>query len=450
MTRTLALLVAFSLSLAHLPFAASPAAAKRTTAIVRDAEIEALVGDYTWPLMKAAGLKRGAMRILLANDPRANAFVSGRNMVINTGLLMRAETPNEVIGVIAHEIGHLVGGHQARLAGRIAQTKKLAVVGSLVGMGVGLAAGLSGNKNAASASAAAAISAPTLALRGFLRYKREEEAAADTAAARLLAKTGQSGLGMLKTFEDFRRELSLSGSRVDPYKQSHPLPAARLSALRDKLTRSKHFKRRDPAALQKRHDMARAKIAAYGGDTRLARGLLQSAKLHEDARLYGRAIVAHLYGDTRSALAQIDRLAKRMPNNAYVHEMKGEILLRAGRGKSAVKPLQKAVALDKAGSGVMRIQLGHALLDAGGTKNAKAAIKHLRRGVTRDRMSVGGYEMLAIAYDRLGREGDALLATAEAAYRSNRRREARSFAKRARAKLKKGSPAWVRAGDILG
>ena len=447
MFRSLSFVLALVLALAHMPTAQ---AAKGRINIVRDAEIEALVADYARPLMKAAGLRRGSIRILIANDPRLNAFVSGRNMVINTGLLLQSETPNEVIGVIAHEIGHVVGGHQSRLAERVRRTKILAAVGTLMGVGVGIAGGLSGSKSAASAGASAAASAPSLALRGFLRYKREEETAADSAAAVLLAKTGQSGAGMLKTFEEFRRALSLGGSRADPYKQSHPMPSARLSALRSKLTRSKHYGRKDPKALQRRHDMARAKIAAYLGDSRAAQGLLQSRALHPDARLYGRAILTHLHGSARKAIPSIETLAKKQPKNPYVHEMKGEIYLRAGLSKKAIAPLRRAVKLDKARSGFMRIQLGHALLDAGGKENTLAAIKELKRGVTSDATSVGGYQMLAIAYDRLGREGDALLATAEAAYRMGRRGEARSFAVRARKKLKKGSPAWVRASDITG
>ena len=447
MTRSLlSLALAFAMVLSHLP----ASEARSRISIVRDAEIEALLGDYARPLLKAAGLKKGAIRILVANDRRLNAFVSGRNMVVNTGLILQSDTPNEVIGVIAHEIGHIVGGHQSRLAERARRTKIVAAVGSLLGVGIGVAAGASGNKSAASAGASIAASAPTLAMRGFLRYKREEESAADSAAAELLAKTGQSGRGMLKTFEGFRRSLSLSGSRADPYKQSHPMPSARISQLRDKLTRSKHYKRRDKASLQKRHDMARAKIAAYLGDARAARGLLQSRKLDGDARLYGRAILKHLHGSPRDAIPEIDRLAKRQPKNAYVHEMKGEIYLRAGLSKKAIAPLRRAVKLDGGRSGFMRVQLGHALLDAGGKENLRAAVKQLRRGVTQDRTSVGGYQMLAVAYDRLGREGDALLASAEAAYRSGRRGDAKSFAARAKKKLKKGSPAWVRADDILG
>ena len=431
MTRPLfSLLLAVALVAAHLPAAQAAPRIK----IVRDAEIEALLGDYARPLMKAAGLKRGSIRILVANDRRFNAFVSGRNMVVNTGLIMGAETPNEVIGVIAHEIGHIVGGHQARLAERARQAKVLAVVGTLVGVGAGVAAGASGNRDAASAGASAAMSASTLALRGFLKYKREEEAAADSHAAMLLAKTGQSGAGMLKTFEDFRRSLSLSGGRADPYKQSHPLPAARLAQLRDKLTRSEHFKRRDEASLRKRHDMARAKIAAYLGDGRAAQGLLQSRELDPDARLYGRAILTHLYGSPRDAIPADRRACEAaLPNNAYVHEMKGEILLRAGQSAKAVAPLRRAVKLDRSGSGFMRVQLGHALLDSGGKKNAKAAIKQLKRGVTEDRMSVGGYRMLAIAYDRIGREGDAL------SWPPPRRATARAAARRRRAS--RGGPA---------
>ena len=431
-----------------LAFALPVSAEARGPSIVRDAEIEALVADYARPLLKAAGLRPGAVRILIANDARFNAFVSGRNMIVNTGLIMQAATPNEVIGVIAHEIGHVKGGHQTRLAERVRQAKILASVGTLLGVGAGVAGGALGSRDAASAGAAVGLSAPAFAMRNFLVYKRAEEATADRTAATLLRKTKQSGRGMIDTFERFRRQLP-TGGRIDPYKQSHPMPSARLSAMRDLLSRSPYYDRRDPRALQRRHDMARAKIAAYT-DQRRARGVLTSRTLHPQARAYGSTILEHLYGSPKKAVPMIDRLIKQQPKNAYLHEMKGEILLRAGRAKEAVRPLRRAIKLDRTGSGFLRVQLGHALLSSGGSKNLRAAVRELKRGTSGDRYGVAGYRYLALAHAGLGQEGEALLASAELAYRSGRRGEARAFARRARSQLKKGSPAWVRAGDILG
>lgn len=428
----------------------APADARRKLNLVRDAEIEALVRDYARPLMKAAGLRPGSVRILIANDPAFNAFVSGRNMVINTGLLMTAETPNEVIGVIAHEIGHITGGHQTRLAERARTAKMVAQVGTLLGIGAGVAGAATGSRDAASAGARVAMSSGTIAMRGFLSYKREEERTADRAAVELLNATRQSGRGMLKTFERFSRSLSLAGSRVDPYKQSHPMPRARMSGLRDVVERSPHFKRRDPKGLRQRHDMARAKIAAYLGGQRAVARVLRGREVDPLARAYGQAILTHLRGSPRRAVPMLDRLIKRQPKNAYLHEMKGEALLRAGRPAEAVKPLRRAIKLDRTKAGILRVQLGHALVAAGGKKNLRQAIKELRRGVNRDPNGVAGYAYLAMAYNGLGRRSEALLASAEVSFRSGRRGEAKSFARRAKKGLKKGSPSWLRAQDILG
>ena len=418
--------------------------------LVRDAEIEALVQDYAHPLMKAAGLRPGSIRFLIANDASFNAFVSGRNMVINTGLLMTAESPNEVIGVIAHEIGHITGGHQVRLAERARTAKIVANMGTLLGIGAGVAGAAAGSKDAASAGARVAMSSGTIAMRGFLSYKREEEATADRAAVDLLNKTKQSGRGMLKTFQRFQRGLALSGSRIDPYKQSHPMPRSRMSSLAGVVRRSPHFERGDPKALRKRHDMARAKIAAYLGGQRAVARILRDGSVDPSARAYGQAILTHLRGSPRRAVPLLDKLVKREPRNAYLHEMKGEALLRAGRPNEAVAPFRKAIALDRTKAGLLRVQLGQALVASGGKKNLSEAVKQLRRGVNADPNGVAGYAYLAMAYNGLGRRSEALLASAEVAFRSGRRAEAKSFAARARKRLKKGSPAWVRAGDILG
>ena len=431
--------------------AATPDAEARSKLnLVRDAEIEALVQDYARPLMKAAGLKPGSIRFLIANDRSFNAFVSGRNMVINTGLLMTAETPNEVIGVIAHEIGHITGGHQARMAERARTAKMVARVGTLLGIGAGVAGAAAGSNDAANAGARIAMSSGTIAMRGFLSYKREEEVTADRAAVQLLNKTKQSGRGMLKTFERFQRGLALAGARIDPYKQSHPMPRARMSSLRGVVERSPHFERGDSKALRVRHDMVRAKIAAYLGGQRAVARMLRSREVDPAARAYGEAIITHLRGSPRRALPVLDRLSKRQPKNPYLQEMKGEAFLRAGQPEQAVGPLRKAISLDRRKAGILRVQLGHALVASGGRKNLQEAVKQLRRGVNSDPNGVAGYGYLAMAYNGLGRRSEALLASAEVAFRSGRRREAKSFAARARKGLKKGSPGWLRANDILG
>ena len=424
-------------------------AQRRGISLVRDAEIEALVQDYARPLMRAAGLRPGSVRFALVNDNSFNAFVSGRTMFLNTGLLLRAERPGEAIGVIAHELGHIVGGHQLRLRERVDEAMRIAKWTTLLGVGAAVAGSATGTAGLGSAGLAIASSGPSLARRSLLRYQRGEERAADRTAVALLRKTKQSGRGMLRTFKRLQQDAALLGRRIDPYATSHPLPAERLASLSQSITTSPHFKRSEPKSLIERHDMARAKIAAYTGGSRYAQAVLASKSVQPIARLYGRAITTYLYGSPRKALPQINKLIKMRPKNAYLHEMRGEILLRSGKAKQAVGAFQRAVRLDKTNAGFIRIELGHALLESGGRSSAKEAIKQLRRGLTRDPNTAVGYQHLARAYAELGNEAQSLLAAAELSIRTGRKDQAKNYARRAQAGFKRGSPGWLRAQDII-
>ncbi|MEM8751119.1 MAG: M48 family metalloprotease [Pseudomonadota bacterium] len=421
----------------------------RGLSLVRDAEIEALVNDYARPLMRAAGMRPGSVAFYLVNDSSFNAFVSGRGMFLNTGLLLQSETPEEVIGVIAHELGHLIGAHQIRLRERIDDARRLARISTLLGIGLGAAGAASGSNSVASAGLGVASAGNSIGLREVLRYQRGEETSADRTAVTLLEKTKQSGRGMLVTFQRLSRQLGGLAGRVNPYAISHPLPNERIAGLRDAITRSPYYERKSPASLQLRHDMMRAKIAAYTGGSRYAQALLQGKDLQPVARLYGRAIVSHLYGSPRDATALIDRLIKQMPKNAYVHEMRGEIFLRSGNANAAVSSFRRAVQLDKTRAGFINVELGHALVSTGKQSNMKEAVAVLNKGLARDPSAVAGYQYLAIAYGALGQEARALLATAELNARTGRKRQARDFATRAQRSFKRGSPPWLRAQDII-
>ena len=448
LARPLAVLLAIVLFVTAAAPGAEAQRRQKGPSLVRDAEIEALMRTYAGPLMKAAGLRTGSVRFYIVNDDSFNAFVSGNGLFMHTGLLLQAQTPGEVIGVVAHELGHITGGHQQRLRERAAQAMRLAQITTLLGIGLGAAGAAAGIRNAGAAGLGVAAGGRNIAIRDLLRYQREEETAADRAAVRLLRQTGQSGQGMIKTFKRLARQTSLLAGRIDPYLVSHPMPNQRIAALRDTLSASPHWNRKDGAALRLRHDMARAKIAAYLGGSRYARSLLAGKELHPDARLYGRAIVAHLYSSPKNAIPLIDKLIARMPKNAYVWEMKGEIYLRSGRPKQAVSAFRKAIALDRTKAGFLRVELGHALVEAGGRKNLEEARRELRKGLTADPSAVGGWRYLARAEADLGNEPGALLASAELSLRTGRRAEARSFAKRAQNGLKRGTPQWLRAEDI--
>ncbi len=443
-------MLAFSLTLLPLLNGLAHAQGrKQRIALIRDAEIEALLRTYAAPIFKAAGLRAGAVEILIVNDMQFNAFVVGRRLFINTGALLEAETPNEIIGVIAHEIGHIVGGHQERLADQLKNAKIVAGFATLLGAGVMAAGVATGSRSISGAGSGIILGGPTLAIRGLLSYQRGEEAAADRAALKYLRKTGQSADGLLKTFSRFAEGLALQGGRVNPFMQSHPMPRERIISLRAAVVKSKYHKRKDKASLQERHDLIRAKIAAYLGGRSQLSSLIRQKGLNKLARRYGESIGLHLYGSPNNAIPKIDKLIKERPKNAYFHEMKGEILLRSGKPASAVGPFRKAVKFDRGRSGFLRVELGHALLQSNNKKNLKQAITQLRKGLTKDPTLITGHRYLAQAYQKSGNTPMALLSSAEEMFWAGNIDYAKNFANRAQLKLKRGTPGWLRAEDII-
>lgn len=411
--------------------------------LVRDAEIEGLIKDYTAPIFQAAGLGKRAIDVMLVNDPTFNAFVTDRYMFIHTGAIMQAETPNEIIGVIAHETGHIIGGHQARMIDRMEKAQALAVVGVLLGAG----AMISGT-DLGSAAGPAIIQGGTSSLLGnLLSYKREEETSADRAAITLLDKTGQSGRGMLDSFRRMGQKMMFS-SGGNPFLRTHPLPGERVAFLEALVKDRPNFDKRDPESLQLRHDMARAKIAAYFGGMNAVRSLFKNNLNGPPAR-YGLAISQFLAGRSADAIRSIDQLAKEQPKNAYLQEMKAEILMRARKPEEALKPIQAAIKLDSYGSGLLRILHGHILLETGTEANLNEAVTQLKRGVAIDPGTFGGYALLARAYARQGNETMALAASAEDRFQARDFDAARGFAMRAQQNLKKDSPDWLRMEDIV-
>jgi predicted Zn-dependent protease len=438
------LLLAFQFAVAPL----AGAQAQQSVPIVRDAEIEALVRSYAKPILEAAGLSNSGIDIVLVNDPSFNAFVAGRRMFINTGALMMAETPNEIIGVLAHEAGHIAGGHQERLRDQLARAQTMAVVAGLIGIGATVAGATTDSGGLAQAGAGIAMGGGEMIRRGLLGYQRTEETTADRSALTYLERTGQSAKGMLKTFERFQNALMLSGSRIDPYLVSHPMPRDRIANLSALATASKYYDRTDPPALRLRHDLMRAKIAAYT-QGQGAVGRLFRADPRGLPALYGDAILTYLYGNPGGALAKADALLQAQPKNPYLHELRGEILMKANQPREAASAYANAVKLDPAQSGILQISYGQALMATGEPANLKQAVSALKKGLGRDGENAAGYRHLAQAYGQLGEIAEAELATAESHYHSGKYLDAKIFAARAQQKMKQGSPGWMRAQDII-
>ncbi|MER8381827.1 MULTISPECIES: M48 family metalloprotease [unclassified Mesorhizobium] len=438
-----------TLSLAAvLAMAGSVNAFAQNVPVVRDAEIEALVRDYARPIFKAAGLSGDAINIVLVNDQSFNAFVAGRRMFINTGALMTAETPNEIIGVIAHEAGHIAGGHQQKLREQLERAKTMAILATLLGAGAMVAGATSNSRGLAGAGMGVMAGGGEMAQRSILAYQRTEEMTADRSAIAYLNATGQSGMGMLKTFSRFQNALSLSGAQVDPYKISHPMPQERIANLEVLVKQSPYLDKVDPPTLQQRHDMMRIKIAAYMQGQAAASRLIRKNPGSLASR-YGDAQMTYLFGNLASALTKTNALIKEQPKNPYFQELRGDILMKANRPKDAADAYARSVSLDPARSGLLPVSYGQALMAIGTPDSLKKAVAQINTGLGRDRENAAGYRYLAQAYGELGNIPAAELATAEGHFYSGDYKNAKIFAMRAQQSMKRGEPGWLRAQDII-
>jgi predicted Zn-dependent protease len=413
--------------------------------IIRDTEIEQLLRDYAAPILRTAGLSQQGVKVVVLNDRAFNAFVmDGRHIFINAGALFDAKTPNEIIGVFAHETGHLAGGHLQRLREQLATAQTASIIALLAGVGAMVATARSGSGNVG----AAAIMAPQSAIqRSLLAYVRTQEDQADHAGVKFLNATGQSARGMLELFKRLGNEALFNSRYIDPYLQSHPLPPERVAALEVLAKASPYFDRKDPPELQLRHDMMRAKLAGFldRPDSIARRYPLGD---HSLPARYARAISTYRHGDGRDAVAQIDGLIQAQPNNPYFYELKGQALLEGGHPAEAIAPLRQAVALAH-GAPLMDIMLGQALIATGNPKNAAEAVPLLNTALSREPESPDAYAQLAMAYGRKGDLAQADLAAAQAAFMRGDVKTARQLATRAKTRLPVGSPAWVRADDIV-
>jgi predicted Zn-dependent protease len=444
--RAIALVTATAVALSSMP-ARGQTGANAGIPTIRDAEIEQLLRDYTQPILRAAGLSQQNIRVVIINENAFNAFVmDAQRIFVFSGALMQATTPNQMIGVFAHETGHIVGGHLSKMRQELANAQTAAIVAMLLGMGA-MVAGARSNSMDMSNVGMAALSAPQSYLaHTLLAYQRAQEEQADRAGVRFLTMTGQSAKGMYQTFKHFADETLFSSSSIDPYVQNHPMPSERMAALAE-VAKTSFWDKKDPPELQFRHDMMRAKLYGF---TERPGGVIRrypSTNTGIPAR-YARAISAYRFGDLHAAIGQIDSLIAAMPNYPYFYELKGQALLEGGHPADAIAPLRRAVELAP-NPALIQITLAQALIATNSAKMADEAVPLLRAALVKEPESGEAYEQLAMAYGRKGNLADADLASAQAAFARGDNKTARELAARAKTRFPVGSPGWVRADDIV-
>ncbi len=409
--------------------------------LIRDTEIEAILHKDADPVLIAAGLDPKVVQIHIVGDRDMNAFVAGgQNLFINTGLIVRTKNPNQLIGVMAHETGHMAGGHLVRsdVAG------KQALATFLLTMGLAVAAAAAGAPDAAGALLYSSDYFATLTL---LTYTREQEARADQAAITYLEKAGESPKGLVDFFDNFRYEEVFSGAKRYPFFQSHPITSERIEALRVRAEQQSHYNVADTPEALAQHDLMVAKLKAFTNMPQQTFVDYPESDTSFPAR-YARAIAYYRDLQTDKAVKLTDALLVEQPNNPYLWELKGQTLFEFGRPKEAEPAHRRSVEL-KPDAPLLHMNLGQTLLAEDDPKKLDEAISEIRRSLAVESDNPYGWLLLSQAYDRKGEPGMARLAAAEQEFSLGQANEARGFAMRARHQLPKNSPEWRRATDIV-
>lgn len=408
---------------------------------IRDTEIELFLRKLADPLLVAAGIAPESVPIYILSDPTINAFVTRNNsMYIHTGLLIQADRPGQIQGVIAHEIGHIAGGHAVRMSDAYATASRPI----LVSMGLGLLAMIAGSPDA---GLAIMSSGQHIAQRTILRHSRIQESSADQAAVTYLTKIGRSGRGLLEMTEKFRHMEVLSAQNQNPYVRTHPLSSDRIASLSRRVAASPYGDVPDTPEDIFEFKMIQAKLWGFMNKPQITFRIYPQSNTSLPS-LYARAIAHYRTPDIDKAVADVTHLLTVEPGNPYFNELMGQILFEYGRVEESIPYHQKSVELLPTAP-LLHLNLAQAMLATEKKVYTDAAVKNLEQTIKFEKDNSFAWYLLAIAYARDNEKGKADLATAERYFYNRRLPQAAQFAIRARKDLKKGTPQWLRANDII-
>jgi len=428
------------------PFRAASAQQGQRLNLIRDAEIENGIRTMVVPIWKAAGLDPNAVEIMIVQDNTLNAFVAGgQRIFINTGLIMRTETPNQLIGVLAHESGHIAGGHLARMQEELRNLTTLQILEMILGGAAMAGAAASGPGTGRGTGTGVGGNSAPHSLLALLRYTQTQESSADQAAITFLQRTQQSPKGAAQFLRILERDERMQIGQRDPYLTTHPLTPERIASFEEAAARSPYANVPDKPEYLAIHHRIVAKLMGYiTPDSTLAH--FAEADRSIPAR-YARAIAWYRKGALGSALLGIEVLIKENPNDPYFHEARGQMLYENGRAAEAVASYRRAVQLLPS-SAVIKIDFARTLLATNNADNDREAVRNLELASQQEPDTWELWRMMAEGYSRLNNPGMTSLARAEMALLRGQRSEAQAHADAATRQLQSGTPAWQRAQDI--
>ena len=433
--------IAAVLALTSILLPPADLAAQRLS-FIRDTETENTIRGYATPIFAAAGLNPSDVRIFLVNDSQINAFVAGgQNLFMNTGLIMTAANANQVIGVIAHEAGHIAGGHLARVHDALRKATAEQIIAMVLGAAAAVASGRPDLGTAVGAGG------QNIAQRSFLAYTRTQEGSADAAGMKYLDETGQSARGLLEFMDTLSDQELLSPARQDPYLRTHPLTRDRITALQAHVAQSPYSDVPVKPEFQSEFERVVAKLRGFLEAPSVVMRRYPASDTSVPGR-YARTIAHFRSNDLERALTEIDALIAEHPDDPYFHELKGEMLFERGRPAEALEPYETAASLLPQAP-LIRVELARVQLSLDDPQLLDAAIVNLRAAIAFERDRAFAWRQLAIAYGRQGQMGESSLAMAEEAMLMGKKPEARFHAGKAETLLPTGSPGWIQAQDIL-
>ncbi|WP_231388594.1 M48 family metalloprotease [Pseudooceanicola algae] len=408
--------------------------------VLRDPDIEHALNRLAQPVLRAAGLS-SALKVLVVQDPSLNAFVVDPNAIyIHSGLLQRTSSAAALQFIIAHEAAHIANGHLTRRRLNAQYASRVAGLG--MALAVATAAG-----TGQPALAAAGLGVANSARRGFFAHSRAEESSADQSAIRYLSQSGRGARGAIDAMQIFAGQETLSESRRDPYAQSHPVSRDRLRSLTALSQSYGPDPRLDVDQDTYWYERAKGKISAFLQPPKWTRQRADES-LAPDIEYMRLAVANHRLSDWRGAVQQLDRALAIRPDDAYYHELKGQILLE-GRQFAAAEAAYRRASTLAPNDGLILASLGHAMVVQGGTARLQQALPVLERARAADYRNGGVMRDLGSAYAQLGQPGMAALSIAEYHALYGRLKDAGIQARRAEGLLSRGSPSWQRARDVV-
>ncbi|MGD9509600.1 MAG: M48 family metalloprotease [Geminicoccaceae bacterium] len=418
-----------------LACAAIPAGA---VSLIRDAETEAVLRRIADPIFSAARLDPGSIDIYIINDPQLNAFVAGgQNLFVNTGLILQAEKPEELAGVIAHETGHIAGGHLSRMA----QAQQQAGIPLIAGMLLGAAAAVAGAPELGQALMAGGA---TVGQRGLLKFSRSQEQSADQAAVTYLAANQMSPEGLLEFFHILENQNLRISRDGNEYLRTHPLTQDRINFLEQQVAKSPYKAAEADPALYPAYDRVVAKLDGFLDNPAQ---VIQRRKSDSVPDRYARAIAYYRVPDTKNALSLVDGLIKDYPHDPYFYELKGQILFENGQIAESIAPNREALRY-RPDSPLIRLGLARSLMESGNDKDLPEAAALLHEVVRLEPDNPGPWRFLGIVEGRLGNEGASALALTEQAVLVQNRKDAQLYLNRAKQFIGPDDPDWYRLQDL--